>query len=157
MNARSLRLLAPWLLAVALLSPTAAGAAMFGVRAGEYTEVGEPFIGLEFLTQVVRPEIWFNPNFEYVLVDNGDLVTLNFDFHYDFDVPDPLLVWAGAGPALVYSQIDRPRGDDDNETDIGLNLLGGVGWRVNSLVPYLQAKALLSDENEFVVAVGLRF
>lgn len=146
------------LVAAIVASPAAGrGATLFGVRAGEYTDVGEPFIGLELNTQV-RPDIWFNPNFEYVLVDDGDLVTLNFDFHYDFDVPAPLMVWAGLGPAVVFSDLERGRrGEDDSETDFGLNLLGGVGWQVNSLLPYVQAKALVSDEKEFVIAVGLRF
>lgn len=144
------------LLALALLAPSAASAAMFGVRVGEYTDVGEPFLGVEFLHQVY-PDIWFNPNFEYVFVDDGNLMTLNFDFHYDFDIPNPTLVWVGGGPAIVFRDFDRPRDDDDSETDFGLNLLGGIGWQLDAVVPYLQAKAILSDENEFVVAFGLRF
>ena len=68
------------------------------------------------------------------------------------------MVWVGGGPAIVFSEVEGPRDDqDDSETDFGLNLLGGVGWRLQSVIPYLQAKAVLSDENEFVVAFGLRF
>jgi hypothetical protein len=126
------------------------------VRAGEYLDVGEPFIGLEINTEL-RQRIWFNPNVEYVFRDDGDLATLNFDFHYDFVVPAPLMVWAGGGPALVYVEDELPHGRSDSETDFGLNLLGGVGWQGGPVLPYLQAKALISDHEEFVIAFGVRF
>ncbi len=154
---RRFRIAVPVLVAAALSgAATSPAATLFGVRAGEYTEAGDPFVGLELNTQL-RNNVWLNPNLEYVFRDNGDLATLNFDLHYDFDVPAPLLVWAGAGPALVYSKRELPRGRSDSQTDLGLNLLGGVGWEAGNLVPYIQAKALISDDNEFVVAFGLRF
>ena len=140
----------------ALSAAAPAPAAMFGVRAGEYTEAGEPFLGFEMITPL-RQDIWFNPNFEYVFVDDGDLVTLNFDFHYDFEVERPLMFWVGGGPAVLFSDRDRQGGDQDNETDFGLNALAGVGWTVGSVVPYAQLKAVLSDDNELVLGFGVRF
>jgi hypothetical protein len=132
----------------------------FGIRVGEYTDASEPFIGFELIHPLTR-DIWFNPNFEYVFVDDGDLMTLNLDAHYDFDVDRPLYVWAGGGPALIFKNIDAPRGcrncEDDDETDFGLNLLGGVGFQAGALVPYVQGKAIVSDDNELVIAFGVRF
>jgi hypothetical protein len=148
------------LLVVALLVPAAAAAADvdFGIRAGEYTDVGEPFIGVEINYPITR-DWWFNPNLEYVLVDDGDLMTINGDFHYDFHVDDPLYVWAGGGPALILADCDDPPRQDcpGEENDFGLNLLGGVGFQAGPVVPYGQIKAIVSDENEFVVAFGVRF
>ncbi|HZI63388.1 MAG TPA: hypothetical protein VFE44_01340 [Thermoanaerobaculia bacterium] len=149
------------MLAAALLAPAVATGADvdFGIRAGEYTDIGEPFIGVEINYPITR-DWWFNPNLEYVLVDDGDLMTINGDFHYDFHVDRPLYVWAGGGPALILSdQDDRPgrRDDDDDENDFGLNLLGGVGFQAGPVVPYGQIKAIVSDENEFVIAFGVRF
>jgi hypothetical protein len=141
--------------AAALLPPASQAATLFGVRVGEYTDIGEPFAGVELNTEM-RKDIWFNPNLEYVFVDRGRLVTLNLDLHYDFDVDAPLQVWAGGGPALILRDRDLPR-DDDSETDFGLNLLGGVGFAAGGLLPYAQLKAILSDENEVVVAFGVRF
>ena len=153
------RFLPVWLtVAAAMAAAVPAPAAMFGVRAGEYTEAGEPFLGVEMNMQV-RREIWFNPNLEYVFVDRGDLVTLNFDLHYDFEVDRPLMFWVGGGPAVLFSDRDRPGRDDDDdgETDIGLNALVGVGWTAGPVVPYAQLKAVLSDDNELVLGFGVRF
>jgi hypothetical protein len=51
----------------------------------------------------------------------------------------------------------RGRGDDEDDTDLGVNLLGGVGWQLEAFVPYVQAKALIADDSEVVLAVGVRF
>ena len=50
----------------------------FGVRFGYYTEAEAPFLGAEMLFRVV-PEIYFNPNVEAVLVDDGHYFTINGD------------------------------------------------------------------------------
>ena len=128
----------------------------FGLRGGYYTDAEELFLGLELLTQVSDTVWWFNPNVEFVFVDPGDLWTLNLDFHYDFDTRDrDTYIWAGGGPAIVFS--DRGGRFDDDETDAGLNLLAGLGWQLESIVPYIQGKILLSDDSEAVLALGVRF
>ena len=107
--------------------------------------------------QISDTRWFFNPNFEYVFVDPGDLATLNLDVHYDLDTDnDDFYVWLGGGPAIVFRD-DEGRGDDDDDTDVGLNLLGGVGWQLEAFVPYFQAKALIADDSEVVLAVGVRF
>lgn len=139
------------------LVATPAKAADFGVRAGIYTDASEVFVGGEVLFDLAGN--WFlNPNVEYVFIDDGDLITVNGDFHYDFDVDGPVYVWAGGGAALIFRDQDRPRGaDGDGETDVGLNLLAGVGWKTPSVVPYLQGKIILSDNTEAALAFGVRF
>lgn len=142
------------LTSLALVAP--AQAVDFGVRAGVYEDANEGFVGGELLIGIANPW-YFNPNVEYVFVDNGDLITVNADFHYDFDVQAPLFVWAGGGPALIVSDRDRPGRDDDGDTEVGANLLAGVGWQAGAVVPYLQAKVILSDDSQAVLAFGVRF
>lgn len=127
----------------------------FGVRGGVYTDIEEPFVGVELLTRVGDTQWFFNPNAEFVLVDDGDLATANFDFHYDLPVEAPIYVWLGGGPAVVFS--DPPARRADSETDAGFNFLGGVGWDVEPLVLYVQGKILVSDDSEAVAAFGVRF
>lgn len=125
---------------------------MFGVRAGAYTDAGKPFVGAELLFRLA-PSWWLDPNVEAVFVDHGHLVTLNFDAHYDFPVQRPYYLWAGGGPAIVFRSVDG-RGSNNK---FGFNLLGGLGWNVGSVIPYVQLKALLSGNSEAVIAFGLRF
>jgi len=127
-----------------------------GVRGGYYTDAEAGFLGVDLLMQISDTRWFFNPNLEYVFVDPGDLATLNLDVHYDLDTDnDDLFIWLGGGPALIFKDDDRPHGD--NETDLGLNLLGGIGWQLESVVPYVQAKAIIADDTEVVLAVGVRF
>ena len=140
--------------AILVALPAAAQAdPKFGVRVGYYTEAEDPFIGAELLFRIV-PEIYFNPNVEVVLVDNGRYLTANGDFHYDFYSRRSTFLWLGAGLAVLNRD---PEGPAEGDTDLGLNLLGGIGARRGRVIPYAQAKVILKSDTEFVIAVGLRF
>jgi hypothetical protein len=125
----------------------------FGIRAGEYTNAGSAFFGAELLAPIGYGW-WFNPNAEGVFVDHGHLYTGNFDFSYEIPVQHPFRVWLGGGPAIVFRSIG---GSSPNRTDAGFDLLAGIGLRAGPVIPYLQAKALLSNTSDFVLAFGVRF
>lgn len=153
-----------WVLAVAglFLIPGVSRAEIdFGVRGGFYSDADAGFLGAELLMDVTR-QWFFNPNVEYVFVDDGDLWTLNLDAHYDLRTNAPYYIWAGGGPAVIFSSFDPPRGcrrcESDDETDLGLNLLAGLGFgRGQAIRPYVQGKVTLSDNTEASIAFGLRF
>jgi hypothetical protein len=145
-------LVAAFLVALALLPVGSPSAADVGVRFGYYTKVEQPFVGVEFLTRVAH-RVYFNPNFECVFTDGFDYYTVNGDFHYDFPMRGHTYVWLGAGLALVRVAFDN----DGSNTDAALNLLGGVGVRAGSMIPYVQAKLIVKDDSEFVIGFGLRF
>lgn len=157
---------AVWLLTVAslfLIPATAQAQIDFGVRGGFYSDADAGFLGAELLTPLPISRGWFfNPNFEYVFVDDGHLYTLNLDAHYDLRTGAPYSVWLGGGPAVIFSGFDAPAGcrrcESDDETDLGLNLLAGLGiWPRNPIRPYVQGKVTLSDNTEASIAFGLRF
>jgi hypothetical protein len=150
-HATSLTTIAAAALLTALVAATPARADNFGVRTGFYTDAGEPFLGVEFLARVGH-RIYFNPNFEYVFSDDPHFMTFNADFHYDFRTRSRAYVWAGAGLGVLYTD---PRAGDSH-TDLGLNLLFGVGLK-GEVIPYLQGKVIVSDNSEFVIAFGVRF
>ncbi len=140
------------LLAGLIVSPL--GAQSLDLRAGRYTDKDEFFLGVGLLSAVTR-HIYFNPNVEYVTVPNATYLTFNFDFHHDFYTASPLFFWLGAGLGILYF---NPDGAGKNDTDLGANLLFGLGIRTHSrLVPYVQAKFILADNDEFVFGIGLRF
>ena len=124
------------------------------LRIGVYTDASEMFAGGGLVFRLDGSRWRFNPNLEYVFVDRGDLITINADFLYDFSTSESAEFWLGAGAALVTRE--NHRGNDESE--FGVNLFGGVGFlRDKAFRPYLQAKLLLSDESEGVVAFGVRF
>lgn len=141
---------------VCLLSglTTAADAQVrFGVRAGEYVDLSEPFVGFELLIPVIGPHWYFNPNVEFVPADRGDLVSLNADLHYDFETGTILMPWVGGGLAVIRDDI----GEDD--TSLAGNVIGGLGFKTGTrLIPYVQLKAIVGhDHEDFVIMGGLRF
>lgn len=145
------------LLTVFALSTPARGADVdFGVRGGVYTDTEEPFVGAELLFPLGGS--WFlNPNVEYVFIDRGDFLTFNLDAHYDFWSNGTFGAWAGGGLAVLYTDRDLPRRNNQDDTDVGVNLLVGAGSLQGALRPYVQGKVTLADESELVLAVGLRF
>ncbi len=128
-------------------------AADFGIRGGLYTEIDEPFVGVELLTRVSN-SLYFNPNVEYVFVDNGTYLTFNFDAHYDLPTHRKPYVWVGAGLGLGYA---NPEGPGESDFNANANLLAGIGFRTGGSVPYIQLKVITTDPTEFVAAVGIRF
>jgi len=125
-----------------------------GVRGGYYSDAEAGFAGVDLLTSISR-SWYFNPNFEYVFVDSGDAYSLNGDVHYDLSAGSAHYVWLGGGPALIVRDDDRRFGD--RKTDVGLDLLAGLGWKGSSAVPYVQGKVVLADNTEAVLAFGVRF
>jgi hypothetical protein len=145
--------LAAFLVWAALPATAFADGVRFGVRGGYYTKVDKPFLGAELLARVA-PRLYFNPNVEYVFVDNGTYMTFNGDFHYDFPTHSRAYAWLGAGLALV--RVD-PEGPANANTDLGANLLAGIGLRRGSVIPYVQAKVIVKSDSLLSLAVGLRF
>ena len=130
----------------------------FGIRGGIYNDADAGFLGAELLTDFFARGWYFNPNVEYVFVDDGDLWTLNLDAHYDLRTGKPFNFWLGGGPALIFRSSDCERCDNNDDTSVGLNLLAGMGFMPRAPIrPYIQGKLILSDETEAVLAFGVRF
>ncbi len=126
---------------------------LVGVRAGVYADGGDAFLGGEFLTPVAG-RFYFNPNAEYVFVENGTGATFNFDFHYDFPLGRGTFTWAGLGLGILYNNPEGPAGSD---TDPAANILFGLGSNRGTWIPYVQAKVIASDDSDFVFGGGVRF
>ena len=141
-------------LAVAAVPAARAQGVDVDLRAGVYTDESDAFVGGGVLWDLAQKGAWFaNPNLEYVFVDNGDFVTINGDFHYDFKTDKAFALWAGGGPAILFADPDN----GDSDTDIGLNLLAGIGAKKGSVRPFGQVKLLIADDSQLVVAGGIRF
>ena len=131
-----------------------ARAADLDLRVGAYTgpDFDKPFAGVGLLSHL-GGSLYFNPNVEYVFVDNAKFGTLNFDVHYDLPTHGHPYLWVGGGLALAHTDLDGPGG---NETKPRANLLAGLGFHTGGAVPYVQVKYLTGYEY-LVVAAGIRF
>jgi hypothetical protein len=128
----------------------------FGVRGGAYSEEEEAFLGAEALFNMDGERNWFgNPNIEHAFIEDGDLTSLSFDFHYDFIDNKPYTMWVGGGPTVLFRDGDAFEEQDD--TDPGANVLFGVGSTEGTVRPYGQFKVIVTDDTQAVLAAGIRF
>lgn len=123
------------------------------LRVSMYPDADAWAIGGGLLTDVGGGNWFFNPNLEIGMGDNLDLMLLSGDFHYDFASASNLSLWAGGGPAVLMT--NPPNGD--NQTDLGLNALMGMGARGGGLRPFGQVRGTFADESQFSIAGGIRF
>ena len=137
-----------------LTAPASSRASVDGdVRAGVMTNSDGVGLGAGILTPIGdRNYRWYaNPNAE-VAVSGDNLVSLNGDFHYDVSHQSTTSVWVGAGPALIMQDHHG-----DNETNLGMNLLAGMGKTRGSMRPYGQFKGVISDNSGVALMGGIRF
>jgi hypothetical protein len=118
----------------------------WGVRGGVWFDETDAFVGVEAITPLTD-KIFFNPNVEVIFRDQDEDIAINADAHYDFDAGTDRFIWAGAGVAALL-------GDDD---DFGVNVIGGYGVDLGSVIPYGQFKVFFADDAEASFGVGIRF
>ena len=143
-----------WVGLFAALCALPIGAGVDGdLRGGAYTDAEAAMVGGGALVNLEPSNRWyFNPNLELAFPERGDLMTVNGDFHYDFP-SGGLAYWVGAGPALRF--VDPEIGD--NDTDLGANVLAGLGARQGDVRPFGQLKVMVADDSEAVLMFGIRF
>ena len=141
---------------IALL--TAAGHARASVdgdvRAGIYPNADAVSVGGGILTNVGNSSHWyFNPNVEVAMGDRQDIIAMSGDIHYDFATGSRTSFWMGAGPALLVTD----HSNAESETDLGMNVLTGVGATRGNVRPFAQLRGTMSDQSQLTIAGGIRF
>jgi hypothetical protein len=131
----------------------------FGIRAGRFNQLNENMVGVEVAFDV--GPLVFNPNFEYVLIDELDLKSLNADFLL------PLRFAVGrAAPYLGFGVgVMRIEASGFRTTDEWLgNAIVGVAFGAGRVKPYVQIKDTvhfrsLLEETAYdsVLTIGIRF
>jgi hypothetical protein len=125
------------------------------IRGGVNADAEGPFLGAGILSPLGQSRSWyFNPNAEYTAGDRADVLSVNADIHYDFETSSNWGVWMGGGPAFV--TYDPELGEDD-DNDVGLNFLVGVGAKRGDVRPFFQGKVLAADDSQLLIAGGVRW
>lgn len=97
--------------------------------------------------------------FDYFFPDAGDYWELTGNALYRFDTPSPSVKpYAGGGLIFAHSSVDV-LGVRDSNSDIGLNLVGGLRFNVKgtTTLPFVEARFEIMDGSQFVIAAGVMF
>ncbi len=90
-----------------------------------------------------------------VFFPDGDVDWLEFNGNvfYHFHMPDApnMLPYLGGGLNVTRLSFNG------SSTETGLNLGGGVRFLRPGLTPFIEARAVISDADQFVITVGLLF
>lgn len=144
-------------LAVVLLVCAAGAAAAQGapgVRAGVSGDPDQFYVGAHFETGPLVDRLRFRPNVEAGFGDDLTLIAFNFEFTYGIPIKgEPWGLYVGGGPAINLYSFDRG-GDDDTETEPGVNFLFGVGHR-NGFFAEFKVGAI--DSPDFKFGIGYTF
>ena len=146
-------------LLIATLAMAAAGTARAAVdadvRAGIYPNADAVSVGGGVLANVGGSDShwYFNPNVEVAMGDRRDIVAMSGDFHYDFASRNTTSFWMGAGPAVLVTD----RQDAGTNTDLGMNVLTGVGAKRGQVRPFAQLRGTVADQSQVTIAGGIRF
>ena len=116
----------------------------FGI--GAFVEIPVPSLA---------PGLAIVPSFVYYFPDGFDAWEINGDATYAFQVSEdtPVLPFALAGLNILNVGAEGV----DSDTEIGLNLGGGIGFRAESVQPFVGAKFELQDGTGFVIFGGVGF
>lgn len=138
---------------MAALVFTAAPSAAFDteLRAGVFMDADAFALGGGLLAPM-GSRWFFNPNVEFAFGDQ-DLVVVSGDFHYDFAASGGMSPWLGVGPTILM----RDRAGDGSDTDVGLNILAGLGATRGTARPFAQVRGVIADDSQVVLTGGIRF
>lgn len=106
----------------------------------------------------VHPNLAIVPNFVIYFPDGFDFLEVNGDLTYRFAVSEdaPVTPFALAGLNVSRASFEIA-GESESETDVGLNLGGGVTFPSSSLQPFAGLKFEIQDGSSFVIFGGVGF
>lgn len=152
------KLLAAVALLGMLLAPAAAQAQLVaGPMAGFHDDADFGIGGfMSIPIPSVDPNLSIDPSFVLYFPDGPvDYLEFNGDVVYRFEVSadTPVLPFAMGGINIARISVDG----FGSQTEMGLNLGGGIGFRAESLRPFVGAKFELEGGEGFVVFGGVGF
>jgi hypothetical protein len=131
----------------------------WGPRVGVSLDPDQIHFGAHFDYGNFAQHVRFQPNVEFGFGDHANLYTFNAEAAYRFsgqwDVWSPYL---GGGLGANVKSWDGPNGHNNSETDLGLNLLGGIEKGLaNGDRFFIETKLSLNDIPDAKVTIGWTF
>lgn len=140
----------PMLLLVSLATAASAQRTHLGLRVGANFDSNDVLLGAHFTAHLTdRLELY--PSFDYYFPDDGTLLGFNGDLKFSLPTRSSLSIYAGGGLNVLYRSFE-----DESDTDVGANLIGGFetrgNWRVH---PFVEGRALIHDNSSFQLVGGI--
>ena len=159
---KSLSMVAVLVLAsLSLLAPipaSAFGLSGIGGRVGDVNPEGPGgnafMVGGHLEFEQSGSRLHLQPGMMFWSKDNVQDVNPNFDLMYHFAPANKISPYVGAGAGLHVYSIDLPVGND-NHTDLGANLFGGVLIPASSLRLFGEARYVATDLSQFMIQGGV--
>ena len=83
---------------------------------------------------------------------------INVNANYYFYNTDIFEFYGLGGLNLTRAHWDDDNGNDDSDTELGLNLGGGINFEIGkSFVPFSELRFTIGDYDQFVISAGLKF
>jgi hypothetical protein len=150
------------LLACACLFLAAPAAAQVGVG-GQVSWADDADIGVGARIVVpldqIHPQLSFVPSFDVFFPgDDLNYWELNANLHYSFPQGNPQVVpYVGTGLNYARVSFRTPGTGRVSSSDLGVNLLGGIRFPMNTVTPFAELKFEIGGGEQFVLTGGLTF
>jgi opacity protein-like surface antigen len=131
----------------------------WGARAGATLDPEQVHVGFHLDLGDIAERLRLQPNVEIGFGDNKTLVAINPEVFYLFTPHNRWTPYAGGGLGInIVNWDDKAGMSDKTETEIGLNLLGGVETRISDTTKFFgEIKFGVGDSPDAKFAVGLTF
>jgi hypothetical protein len=132
----------------------------WGLRAGATFDPDQFHVGAHIYAGELFDRGYFLPNVEIGFGDNMTLIALNPELVYRFAhrTDSRWGFYVGGGLGINIYNWDNDHNNHDSETDLGLNLLGGMLRSLSSGNElFLELKLGLADSPDAKLTVGLTF
>lgn len=161
-SVRSILSLLVLLFPVALASGSAEAQVRFGgqLNVADETEFGlGPRLALDLTQLGPRFQIVGTWDIYFPDEDRLDYWEANGNVLYRFDLPvDVAVPYVGGGINVARSDVDAPDAAEDgdrDDTDLGLNVLGGVEFPLVSFTPFIEIRRAVDGGEQFYFTGGV--
>lgn len=138
-------------------SPAQAERNTLGPHFGVNFDIDDPFLGIEGRFDVADIDraaiVQLNPSFSLYLDDGINLLNFSFNVPFEFVIAGSV-VRPMAAPGLAVLHFSRGRGSN---TELALNLIGGVLFALDAVEPFVQLRIAIGDGSMAELMGGVLF
>jgi hypothetical protein len=151
----------PIVAALVFLAAPAESASVTGIgpRFGFSLDPDQLVLGGQLLIGEVAPNMTFDPNLEFGFGDNVTVIGLGLDLHYHFKLTNSeWRPYLGAGVGIhFYDQDVQPPASDNTSTEVGGNIILGVGVPTGGSRFFTEMKLGVGDIPSLKMVAGWNF